>query len=65
MAKKQGEKTRPPGRPERAGEPSKMVGVRLTDSERKAYAVDAKRRGLTLSQWIRAALEAFLKRRSK
>lgn len=48
------------GRPPSRGEASKMVGVRLTESEREACAADAKTRGVPLSEWIRRACRAFL-----
>lgn len=65
MTKKQKEEARAAGRPARAGEPSKMVGVRLTDTERDEYEAAAKTKSMSLAEWIRAACSAFLKRRSK
>lgn len=48
------------GRSARAGEPSSLVSVRLTDSERSRYQAAADAAGQTLSEWIRAACEARL-----
>lgn len=44
------------------GEAASNVTVRLTATERAAFASDAKRAGMSLSDWIRAACAAFLKR---
>lgn len=51
------------GRKPRGHEAGKMVGVLMTANERAAYEADAKRRKMSLSEWIRAACAAFLKRR--
>lgn len=53
-----------PGRPSR-GKPGGMIGVSVTAEERAAYEAAAKSKSMTLSQWIRAACEAFLKRTRK
>lgn len=54
-----------PGRKPRAGEAATNVSVRLVESEKKTYEAEAKRSGMTLGQWIRAACEAFLKKARK
>lgn len=50
-----------PGRPSR-GKPGGMIGVSVTADERDAYEGAAKRAGLSLSEWIRSACAAFLKK---
>jgi predicted HicB family RNase H-like nuclease len=50
--------TNPKGRPTKA--PDKVLGqrleLRLTTAERKAYELAAKKAGLSVSEWIRDAL---------
>lgn len=53
------------GRSPRAGEPSAVLALRLTASERARYQVAADAAGQTLSDWIRAACEARLPRRKR
>jgi predicted DNA-binding protein (UPF0251 family) len=60
MASKVG---RPPRDP--SGEPSKIVPIRLTDTERINYQKAAERCGLSLSQWIRERLDRAAKREAK
>ncbi len=53
-----------PGRPSR-GKPGGMIGVSVTAEERAAYEAAAAKSKLSISQWIRAACEAFIKRARK
>lgn len=53
------------GRKPRAGEPTSMVGIRVTSSEREEYEAAAAARSMSLAEWIRAACAAFLKRTKK
>lgn len=50
------------GRNARAGEAAINVTIRLAPSERDNYRRAAKRGGVTLGEWIRAACAAQLKR---
>jgi predicted HicB family RNase H-like nuclease len=61
------EKQRGPGRPPRdpSGEASKIVPIRMTDSERIEYQKAAERSGLSLSEWARAQLNRAAKRQAK
>jgi hypothetical protein len=60
MAKKLGRPTRDP-----SGEPSKLVPIRLTDTERINYQKAAERCGQSLSEWIRERLDRAAKREAK
>jgi hypothetical protein len=60
MAKKAGRPTRDP-----SGEASKIVPIRLTDSERINYQKSAERCGQSLSEWIRERLDRAAKREAK
>ena len=56
-----------PGRPTRdpTGEASKIVPIRMTESEQERYQQAAKRAKSTLSGWIRDRLDKAAKRESK
>jgi hypothetical protein len=60
MEKKPGRPTRDPG-----GMASKIVPIRMTESERVAYEKAAERAEMTLSAWIRDRLDKAVKRESK
>jgi len=60
MAKGRGRPTRDP-----SGEPSKIVPIRMTDSERIEYQKAAERSGLSLSEWVRGQLNRAAKRQAK
>jgi hypothetical protein len=51
MEKRRGRPPRDPG-----GEASKIVPIRMTDAERIEYQKAAERSGLSLSEWVRAAV---------
>ncbi len=61
------EKQRGPGRPSRdpSGEASKIVPIRMTDTERIEYQKAAERSGLSLSEWVRTQLNRAAKRQAK
>ena len=61
---------RMPNDPERLprqpdAEPSSIVEIRLTDSERITYQKEAERCGQSLSEWIRQRLAQAAKREAK
>lgn len=52
-------------RPQRDGAATRMLGVRLTDDERKRYASLARSLGLSVSELVRKALEMLEKRHNR
>jgi hypothetical protein len=48
-----------------ASEPTTIVEIRLTDSERITYQKEAERCGQSLSEWIRQRLAQAAKREAK
>jgi hypothetical protein len=54
------------GRPERVkGHATVLVALRLTQPERNVYGAEAKRAGLSLSNWMRAACSSAMSARSR
>lgn len=50
------------GRKPRGGEPSSLFAIRLTHEELAKYREAATAAGMSVSEWVRAACAAFLKR---